>query len=152
VEVHVENPAVLHVGRQEAQRQARGLRPADGRPVAEGAVRPRQQHVALPVERQGADPGERLVVEIGQADIQIECVEAALDLDRCLRGHDDAGALVTPGECHGQERHDGQRHRDGADPELPDHAVAHLAQRLLQAAIVGEHALRPGKDPARPPR
>ena len=84
-QVHVQDPAVLHVGRQETQRQARGLRPADGGPAAQAAFRSGQQDVALTIQRQAADPGEGFVVEIGDADVQVELVEAALDLDRRLR-------------------------------------------------------------------
>jgi hypothetical protein len=66
--MHVQNPPVLHVGRQKIERQARGLRPADGGPAAEYAVRLRHQHIVLPIQRQRADPGERFVVEIRDSD------------------------------------------------------------------------------------
>jgi hypothetical protein len=48
--------------------------------ASERTVDRAQQHVALSVERHGAHVAERLVVEVGQAGVQLERVQAALDL------------------------------------------------------------------------
>ena len=55
-------------------------------------------------------------------------------------------AFVTLGERPGQQRYNGQGHRDRADPQLADQPLAHLAQLLLKSAVVDENALRPGEN------
>ncbi len=103
------------------------------------------ENVALLIQRQGSNPSERLVVEIGYANVEIEHIEVALDFHGSQRRHDDAGAVIALGEGRGQQWND--RQRDGYCPDLEptDHSLSHLAQLLLEAAIVDKHALRPGE-------
>ena len=53
---------------------------------------------------------------------------------------------MTLGERAGQQGNNGQGHRDRADPQLADQPLPHLAELLLKAAVVDEHALRPGEN------
>src|SRR5215467_9424575 len=73
--VCVQNASVLHVGCQKAQRRVGGLRPGDNVAIPKCTVGSRHQDVALLIQREGPDPSERFVVEVGQSDVQTEFVD-----------------------------------------------------------------------------
>jgi hypothetical protein len=79
-EVAVDDPAVLHVGREQAEGRLCGRRPGDPLAVGPLALARRDEHVALLVERPRAHPCERLVVEVGEAGVELGFLEPALDL------------------------------------------------------------------------
>ena len=81
VEDAVEDPAVLHVAGEEAERELRGLGP--GHLVAPGETARRRRSAARSAPRRGRSvrtPVERLGVEVGDAELELEVVQAALDL------------------------------------------------------------------------
>jgi hypothetical protein len=125
------------------QWQAGGFAPADDPSVTKMPFRPCHQDVSFPIERHGPDPGQGFVVQIRYADVQAELVEMPLDFDGSLWSDDNIGAFVAAGKRTGHHGDDRQRHRDRTDPELTDHALAHVAQLLLKATIVRQNALRP---------
>jgi hypothetical protein len=139
----VDDAAVLHVLGQERQRHRCRLRPGHRRTVAERAVGARQQHVALPVEPQRAHAREWLGVEVGEADVEIECLQAALDLHRVERMHGHGHAGMPLGERRRQQRHRRQRRRDRTDAKPPRQAVPHRAHLAAEPVDVREDALRP---------
>ena len=78
----VDDPAVLHVRREQAQRQSRGFAPAHrGQPVEACAGRG-EQNVSLPIKGVGPYVAQRLVVQIGQSGVQLRGIKPALDFDR----------------------------------------------------------------------
>ena len=139
----VDDPPVLHVVGQEAQRHRRRVRPADAPRAAERPVGRGQQHVALPVERQRANARQRLGVEVRDPDVELEVVEAALDLDRAERLHADANA-----GCRAQS---GPVNSETLDSEVgtapsrrrPDGPCAERSDGVVQPVDVGEDQLRP---------
>ena len=85
----VDDPAVLHVGRQQAERRL-GRAPSRRSCFELGDRRPlagRQEQIFLVVDRLDAHALQRLVVEIGDARIEFELLDAALDLLRGQRQH-----------------------------------------------------------------
>ena len=77
----VDDAAVLHVGRQQAERHLSDFRPGDAIAVAERALFGGQQPILLEIERHRAQPAERLVVDIGEAGIDLEIMEHRQDLE-----------------------------------------------------------------------
>ncbi len=77
----LDDPPVLHVGRQQAQRHLAHLGPGDRLPVAERAVGGGKQAVLLPIERHRLHAAQRLVVQIGHARVDLEVLQHAEDLD-----------------------------------------------------------------------
>ena len=85
-QVLVDDAAVLHVGRQQAERHAG--RPPPRSPLSRSrvAVAGRgDQLIALGIERHAVTRPERLVVEIGDAGIDLEIFEQRQHLDRGAR-------------------------------------------------------------------
>ena len=87
--------------------------------------------------------GERLIVEIGDADIDIEIIDRPLDLLRCLGQHRQADIGMLGMEGGGETRNHGERGGDRTDPQMPAQPPAHLADLLLQPVAIGEDALGP---------
>jgi len=75
--------------------------------VRQRAVRGREEEIALPVERDGPHAGERLVIEIGNPDVEGEIVEAPLDLDRGERPDGNRDVRMLARERQGEERYHG---------------------------------------------
>ena len=83
----VDDAAVLHVGREQAERHLRDLRPGHALAVAERRVGRGEQLIALLIERHRVDAAERLVVEIGDAGVDLEIVEQRRgSRSRCATG------------------------------------------------------------------
>ncbi len=143
----VDDAAVLHVGRQQAQRQRRRLGPADRGAVAELAVGGGEQQVALPPQRAHVDVGERLVVQVGEAGVELAVGEPVRDLARRHRVQRHAHARVVLAEARGDERRGRQRGGDGAEAERADEALAQPRDLLLEAAQVVDGPLRPRQHP-----
>ena len=81
--VLVDDAAVLHVGREQAERQPADLGPGDLLAVREFVAGGGDQLVALGIERHAGDASKRLVVEIGDAGIDVEIAEQGQHLNRC---------------------------------------------------------------------
>ena len=143
--------AVLHVRGEQAQRGVGRFSPRHRGPPAERALGRREQEVALAIEWNRPDPGERLVVEIGDARVQTEVAEPALDVDGGERQHGDHDVRMIQRERRGERRDDGERGRDGAQAEPADQSLASLRGVLLEAGRVGQDAGGPSRAPARPP-
>ncbi len=139
----VDDPPVLHVGREQAQRHFCDLRPGDGLPVAQRRVRRDQQLIALVIERHRIDAPERLVVEIGHAGVDLEIFQERQDLDRGARQDRETDVGMAGPVGRGQRRHHGQRGRDGGDAQPSHQALLEGGHLLAQRAAVAD-------DPARP--
>jgi len=55
------------------------FRPGDGLSIAERCVGCREQLITLVIEGNGVDASERLIVEIGQACVDLEIFKGAID-------------------------------------------------------------------------
>jgi hypothetical protein len=122
--------------------------------AAERAVHARQQRVALAVQRERADAAQRLRVEIGDPDVEVEAVEALLDLPRVERVDRHRHPRVAAEQGRRQQRHAGERRRDRADPKPPGEAAVEGTDLRLEPTDVGEdlprpleHALPLGREP-----
>ncbi len=90
---------------------------------------------------------QRLVVEVGDAGMQLEIVEAALDVDRAAREQLHAQAGLAGEQGRGQLGHHGQGGGDDADGDPPAQRLAGTHQLLLERVAVGQDPLRPGQHP-----
>ena len=98
----VDDAAVLHVGREQAERHLRDLGPGDALAVAERRVGGGQQLIALLIERHRVDAAERLVVEIGDAGVDLEVLEQREDLDRGARQDGEAHVGMAGAKGRGE--------------------------------------------------
>ena len=85
---------------------------------------------------------ERLGVEIGQADVEFEILDPALDLLARQRQDRDGDAGKARVERPGQLRDDRQRRRDRADPQPPGQALVDLLEAAAQILRLREDAMR----------
>ena len=90
---------------------------------------------------------QRLVVEVGDAGMQLEIVEPALDVDRAAREQLDAQAGLAREQGRGQLGHHGQGGGDDPDGDPPAQRLAGAHQLLLERVAVGQDPLRPGQHP-----
>src|SRR6202046_4702567 len=81
---------------------------------------------------------DRLVVEIGEAGLDGEIVEALLDLDRGHRQHRDGDLGVQGGKWTGDQREDWQACPRRADAQMAGQALAHLRQLLPHRIAIGD--------------
>ena len=142
----IKDAAILHVGSEQAKGRCRGLRPPNGRAARERPVDRAQQQVALAVERQRAHVAERFVIEVGQAGIGLERVEAAPDLARRERQHLDVHERMALAERRGDQRDGRQRSRDRPYPQRALEAPADLGELMPEPVVVREDAMRPQHD------
>jgi hypothetical protein len=99
----------------------------------------------FPIERERTHARQWLVVEIGDAGIEIERIEAALNLGRGVGQNLDRRARMGFGKRLGQPVYERQSDRNDADLELAGHAFPQAAEFLGKALIVGGDTLRPGQ-------
>ncbi len=71
----IDDAPVLHVGGEQAERHLADLGPGYRIAVAERAVGGGEQTILLAIERHGLHPAERLVVEIGQAGVDLQILQ-----------------------------------------------------------------------------
>ena len=142
----VENAAVLHVGGQKAEIERCGLLPADRVAAGQRAVGAGEEDVGFGVERFGDDAFERFIVEIGDADIDIEIVDGVLNGGRGhgQDGKGDSGKTLREGA--GNLGDEGQGGGDCADAEAAFQALPHIADGLRHGVDFGENAFGVGKD------
>src|ERR1041385_6292806 len=77
----LDDPAVLHVGRQQAQWDLCHLSPADVAAIAERRIGSDEEAVSLAGERHRCDATKRFVVEISKSGIDFEVFEMGKDFD-----------------------------------------------------------------------
>ena len=99
----VHDAPVLHVPAEQAEPLGGGLGPGDRAPVGEAVAMIDDEHIALAIERRQANIFERLVVEIGDAAIDLERVEGALDRARRQRLNLDAGLWMRSRKARRQQ-------------------------------------------------
>ena len=139
----VDDPPVLHVRRQQAERHLADLGPGHAVTIAEGAVFRGEQAILLEIERHRAQPPQRLVVDVGQACIDFEVLDHRQDLDRGARQDRELHVGMLGAVRRGQRRDHGERRRNGGDLEM-------AVQALLQGAHFLAHGPRVGHDRTRP--
>jgi hypothetical protein len=139
----VDDPPVLHVGRQQAQAQRRRAPPRDRHLVRDRPVGADQQQVVLAPERERLDLGQRLVVEVREPGVDLPARQALGDLARAHRHDLDAHARVALAKRRRDERRDGQRGRDRADPQRPLHPAAQAADLLFETVEVAQRSVHP---------
>ena len=83
---------------------------------------------------------ERLVVEIGDARLEREILDAAQNFLRGLRQHRYRDARKTRDERPGQVRDDRQRGRNNAEPEPAGEALVHLGDARRHLLGLSENA------------
>ncbi len=147
----VDDPPVLHVGCQEAERQLRHLGPRHARRVGVRIAGRSDQPIALGIERNGNDVPERFVVEIGDPGIDVEIAEQRQNLDRGPRQdrERDAGGgdreTASSGAAPSQGPSESPRAEAGpTDPIVPP------ASRPSSCAH-HRRSVAPRRGPARPP-
>ena len=119
----VDDAAVLHVGRQQAERHLRDLGPGHRVAIAERRVGRGQQPIALAIERHGGDAAERLVVEIGDAGVDLEIFQQRQDLDRGARLDGELHVGMPRAVGRGERCDHRQRGRDRGDAQPAGQAV-----------------------------
>ena len=113
-----DDTARLGVGREQAQRHLRHFRPRHLVAVAERRVGRSEQAIALAIKRHAGDAADRLVVEIGDAGIDLEIFQETENLLRDLRRQN--------GELH---RRDGARDRARSAVSIMASAMGIAAMR-----------------------
>jgi hypothetical protein len=88
---------------------------------------------------------QRLVVEIGDARVDLEIVQRALNGDRAQRPHLHVDAGMPRTKRRDQMRQRRQRGRNAGEPERAEQGVVTEGQILLEALIVGDDLPGPGQ-------
>ena len=123
----VDDAAVLHVGRQQAERHRCRLAPTS--PASRPANAPSSGVSNAYSSAQigfGSDPFDRLGVQIGQSDVEFEGLDSPLDLAAGHREDRDGDARVLDVERSGELRDYRQRGRNRAQSKLPGETLAEL--------------------------
>ena len=102
-----------------------------------------EQPVALPIERQGADLPERLIVEIGEPGVDLKIVEHGENFARGLRQNGEAHVGMLLAEGRRQLRRHAERGRHGGDGQMADEGGLWRADFLAHRAGVADDALGP---------
>ena len=105
-----------------------------------------EQQVALAVERHHADRAERLAVDVGHADVEVELGQPVHDLPRGQRLDRHPHLRVLLGQRRGEQRGDGQRGGDRADAQHAGQPAAHAGELVAHRVLLGEDAVRPQQD------
>ena len=144
----VEDPPVLHVRRQQAQRRRRELGPLHHVAPRELGVGRGEQQVALGVQRHGPHrSGERLAVDVADPDVDLEVGELGDDVARRQRLDRDPHVRVALEERRRDQRRGSEGGRDRGDPEPTRQPVAHARQLAAQLVRAAEDLARPEHDP-----
>ena len=108
----IDDAAVLHVGRQQAQRHLPDFLPGHLLAIAEHGVGRRQQAVALVVERNGAHLADRLVLDIGQPGVDLEIFQQPQHIGRGAGLDAKAHVGMARAERRRQLRHHAEHGRE----------------------------------------
>ena len=117
------------------------LAPGHSRPIGEGAGRRRQKYIFLEADRLGPDVSDRLGVEVGEADVELEIVDAALDVLAREGKNRDGHAGEAGAERAGELPDDWQGGRNGSDAKTAGEALAALLQSGAKIFGLGQNAL-----------
>jgi hypothetical protein len=128
-----------HSGNSDAPRN--GLRCAQ-LPVARD-----DEQIPLAPQRQRVDQGERLVVEVGHAGVELAVLEPVGDLPRRHRYQSNPHARMAFAEAGRESGRHRQRRGDRTDPQHPFQPAAEPARFLAEALQVCQRALGPTQDP-----
>ena len=139
----VDDAAVLHVRRQQAQRHLADFLPGDLLAIAEHGVGRRQQAIALVVERNGANLADRLVLDIGQPGIDLEIFQQAQHVGRGAGLDPETHVGMARAERRRQRRHHAEHGRDRGDPDLAGELVLEAVDLLPHRAGVADDPPRP---------
>ena len=102
-----------------------------------------EQRVALFVKRYGLEASDRLIADIGDAEIQLEIFHGRQNADRGVRGDGELHRRIALMERQRHRGDEGQGGRDHAEPQMP-------ADAALERIDVLAHGARIADDPARP--
>ncbi len=100
----VDDPPVLHVGREQAERERGGVGPGHALRAAVLILGGGDEEVLLAPQRQRVDVRQRLVVEVGEPGVDLAVGQAVRDLTRGHRQPADAHAGVALAEAGGDAR------------------------------------------------
>ena len=139
----VDDAAVLHVRRQQAQRHLADFLPGHLLAIAEHRIGRRQQAIALVVERNGANLADRLVLDIGQPGIDLEIFQQPQHVGRGAGLDLKAHVGIARAERRRQLRHHAEHGRDRRDPDLAGELVLEAVDLLPHRAGVADDPPRP---------
>ena len=108
---------------------------------ASAPVSRREKQIFLDAERFGFDVPDRFGVEIGEARVEFEIFDPALDL-LAVQGHyGDRHARKALEERTGELGDDRQRGRDGADPKTAGQALVDLLESAAKILDLGKNPM-----------
>ena len=139
----VDDAAVLHVRRQQAQRHLPDFLPRHLLAIAEHRIRRRQQAVALVIERNGANLADRLVLDIGQPGIDLEIFQKPQHVGRGAGADLKLHVGMFGAERRRQRRHHAEHGRDRRDPDLAGQLVLEPVDLLPHRAGIADDPPRP---------
>jgi hypothetical protein len=106
-----------------------------------------QEPIALLIERHGIHPAERLVVEVGEAGIDLQVFEQRQNLDRCLRPDRELNVGVSRAQRRGEGGNHRERGRNGGDAQPAVEAVLEDLYLLPHGTGVADDSPRPAEHP-----
>ena len=101
----------------------------------------------LGIKRQAAHGAQRLVVEIGDAGVDLEIVDALQDFLRRGRGHAKAHARMFGAEGRRQRRDHAQRRGDDGNPHKPGQTALERPDLLPHRPQIADDPLGPFQHP-----
>ena len=137
----IDGLAVLHVGRQQAQRRGRRLGPGHRFASGKAAVGSGQQHMALAPDGYDGQPGGLRRFDIDNACIEFEATQPGQDFVGSERQHLGRDSRMASGEGGGQRGDYRQRGGYDTQPQAAGKSIAQGGQLLLQALGTRRHAL-----------
>ena len=146
VQQAVDDASVLHVRRQQAERDAPDLGPGDLVALAQRTVGRGEQAVLLEIERHRPQAAQRLIVDVGEPGIDLEVAQHRQDLARGSRQDRELHVGMLGAIGRGQRRHHGQRRRDRGDAQMAAQPLLERPQFLPHGATVGHDRARPVED------
>ncbi len=145
IERGVDPAPALHVSREHAQGQPGDVAPCDARPAFEHRCFTPDEDIALPKQRQGLEVLEAFVVQVADADIELETGNPAQDFG-CRERMD---LVAHPGiplqATFGEQRNDRQRGGYRTDAQHAGGVADRRSRLLAQAFAFGQGPTRPGQ-------
>ena len=122
-----------HKGVFAASRQVTCVRPASGPRCG------REKEIFLDADRFGLHVRHRFGVEVGEADVEFEVFDPAIDLLAVHGNHGDRHARKSGVKGAGQLGNERQRGRDDADPKPSGQALVDLLKPAAEILDLGEN-------------
>ena len=139
----IDNPPVLHIGRQQTQRKFRRLAPCNAFPVPDMIEIRCHQMITFVIKRDRRHPPQRLVIQIGNPDVNLKVIQQGLNFDRGPRQHRKSHIRVLFAKRGGQFMHHRQCGRNNRDLHLTGQAKTHRAHFIAHRPRTAHNMTRP---------